>query len=246
MAPRIWNPTINVSPNIRVVYGESKVTVYRDRKGDVYVRQYGEKLTAAEKKKGLSRAHGRFAQSIKDFYSNPENLDYKLRFTKPGSGIERTRNLMPATIDGRKGWFDLRNGKFLFKEQTTTRINPETGKPWVNAQGENFTQYGTMQLNLRSVDSTTYGLMQKESLEDFYLRFLNSHEKARLNEALNALDWENDVYSHFITSDPDDIAPAGRPNPDEEKKGYDVVLRVIEQTVGAKWAEYRLSLGAIE
>ena len=239
MAPRIWNPTINVSPNIRVAFGESKVTVYRDRKGDVYVRQYGEKLTPAEKRKGLSRARGRFAQSIKNFYTNPEHLGYKLRFTRPGGGIERTKNLMPATIDGRKGWFDVRNGKFLFKEQ---RARDENYK---NAYGENFTQYGTMQLNMRSLDSSTYGLMQNGSLEEFYLSWLDSKEKARLNDALNdrdRLDW-NEVYSHFESSDPDSSAPAGRPKPDEEKKGYDMVLRVIEDVVGDKWRAYLESLG---
>ena len=70
-------------------------------------------------------------------------------------------------------------------------------------------------------------------------------EKARLNDALNdrdRLDW-NEVYSHFESSDPDSSAPAGRPKPDEEKKGYDMVLRVIEDVVGDKWRAYRKSLG---
>ena len=249
MAPRITNPTVTVSPNVKVIYGESRVSVYRDRRGNLYVRQYGEKLTRAEQRKGLTRADSKLARSVRQFYSDPENLGYRLNFTKAGGGIERTKYLRPATIDGRKGWFDTRNGKFLFKEQTTTRINPETGKPWLNAQGENFTQYGTMQLNLRSVDSTTYGLMQRESLEDFYLSWLNAKEKARLNEALNSIDWENDVYAHFVSSNPDEINPTGRPKPDEEKKGYDVVLNTIRRLFAydkngdpGKWTLYVESL----
>jgi len=250
MAPRITNPSVTVSPNVKVIYGKARVSVYRDKRGNLYVRQYGEKLTRAEQRKGLIRADSKLARSVRNFYSDPEHLGYRLNFTKAGGGIERTKYLRPATIDGRKGWFDTRNGKFLFKEQTTTRINPVTGKPWKNEQGENFTQYGTMQLNLRSVDSTTYGLKQRESLEDFYLSWLNAKEKARLNEALNEIDWENDVYSHFITSDPDDIHPAGRPDPDEEKKGYDVVLNTIKRLFmtgdsdkPGKWDAYLKSLG---
>ena len=61
--------------------------------------------------------------------------------------------------------------------------------------------------------------------------------------ALADLDWENDVYSHFETSDPTDSAPAGRPNTDAEKKGYDAVVSVIERTVGAKWFEYLAMVG---
>ena len=100
-----------------------------------------------------------------------------------------------------------------------------------------------MQLNLRSIDSTTYGLTQRGSLETFYLEFLNTKEKAKLTEALADLDWENDVYAHFDTSDPTDSAPAGAPNTDAEKKGYDAVVSVIERTVGAKWSEYRAVVG---
>ena len=48
MAPRISNPTVTVSPNVKVIYGEARVSVYRDRRGNLYVRQYGEKLTRAE------------------------------------------------------------------------------------------------------------------------------------------------------------------------------------------------------
>lgn len=237
MAPRTWNPTITVSPNVKVAYGEARVTVYRDKRGDVYVRPYGAPLTASEKRKGLSRARGRFARSIQDFYSNPDNLGFKLKFTKSGSGIERTKNLMPASIDGQRGWFDIRNGKFLFKEQRSGNPN------YRNAQGEVWTQYGTTQLNLRSCDNTAYGLTRRASLEEFYLTWLDAKEKARLNEALSMVDWQEDVYAHFITSDPDEIAPAGRPNLDEEKRGYDHVLNVIKETVGAKWSSYTQALG---
>lgn len=235
MAPMIRNPNVIVSPAVKAEYGTVKVTVYRDARGDIYIREKGARLTPAEKRKKLSPAHGQTARALKQFYENPENLNYKIKFTKQGAGIMRTQYLRPATIDGRAGWFDVRNGKFLFKEQRSK------DKP--NQWGEYYKQYGTMQLNLRSVDSTSYGLTQRGSLEDFYLNWLNSKEKSRLNEALNALDWENEVYQHFKSSDPDESAPAGRPNYDEEKKGYDAVLRVIKKTVGAKWAEYELSLG---
>lgn len=233
MAP-IKKPSVIVSPAIKTERGTAKVTVYRDAKGDIYIRPYGAKLTPAEKRKKLSRAYGRTANALRDFYSNPENLDYKIRFTKSGSGIERTRYLTPATIDGRAGWFDTRTGKFIFKEQRS-----RTPNRW----GEYWGQYGTMQLNLRSIDSTTYGLIQKGSLETFYLHFLNAKEKAKLTEALAVLDWENDVYSHFDTSDPTESAPAGAPNTDAEKKGYDAVVSVIESVVGAKWREYLATVG---
>ena len=100
-----------------------------------------------------------------------------------------------------------------------------------------------MQLNLRSVDSTTYGLTQRGPLETLYLKFLNAKDTAKLTEALADLDWENDVYAHFDTSDPTDSAPAGAPNTDAEKKGYDTVVSVIERTVGAKWREYLAMVG---
>lgn len=233
MAP-IKNPRIIVSPAIQATRGTAKVSVYRDAKGDIYIRPFGAKLTPAEKRKKLSRAYGKTANALRDFYTNPENLDYKLKFTKSGSGIEKTRYLQPATIDGRAGWFDIRTGKFIFKEQRS-----KTPNRW----GENWGHYGTMQLNLRSIDSTAYGLTQRGSLESFYLKFLNAKEKAKLTEALADLDWENDVYSHFDTSDPTDSAPAGAPNTDAEKKGYDAVVSVIERTVGVKWLEYRAMVG---
>lgn len=234
MAP-IKNIKIHVSPNIRTEYGSANVSVYRAGNGDIYIRQKGAKLTPAERKKGLSRAYGKTAQSLRDFYSNPEHLAYKINFTKETTGIKKTRYLRPATIDGRAGWFDTRNGKFIFKEVRSSTPN---------AYGENWKQYGTTQLNLRSCDNTAYGLMQRGSLEEFYLEFLNANEKARLTEALTEIDWEREVYSHFESSDPDAIAPAGRPNPDEEKKGYDRVLRVIKQTVGVKWSQYLALVGA--
>ena len=228
-------PKVTVSSSISASFGTVEVSVYRDRKGNLYVRQKNERLTPAEKRKGLTRASSNLAKTVKEFYSEPENLGYKLKFSKPGSGIERTRNLRPATIDGRAGWFDTRTGKFLFKELRSERPNQ-----W----GEKWKQYGTIQLNLRSLDSTAYGLVQKGSLEEFYLNNLNAKEKAKLTEALAILDWENEVYSHFVSSDPDESAPAGRPDHDEEKKGYDTVLSVIEQTVGPKWRAYLAGLGA--
>lgn len=234
MASTIKNPVVTVSPSVKVKFGTVSVSVYRDKKGNLYVREKGAKLTKAEKRKGLTPASSRLAKSVKSFYSDPENLGYKIRFSKPGAGIERTKHLRPATINGRAGWFDMRNGKFLFKEQ-----RGQTPNRW----GENWKQYGTMQLNLRASDNTTYGLLQPGSLEDFYLTHLNAKEKAKLNEALNALDWENEVYSHYESSDPDEANPLGRPNVDEEKKGYDVVLNVIKRAVGAKWRAYMESLG---
>ena len=234
MAPTIRYPKVNVSPAIRAEYGTAQVSVYRAVNGEIYIRPKGARLTPAEKRLKLSPAHGQTARALRDFYSNPENLDYKIKFTRSGAGIERTKYLRPATIDGRAGWFDTRTGKFIFKEQRSREVNQ-----W----GERWGQYGTMQLNLRSCDSTAYGLTQRGSLEDFYLSYLNSREKARLTEALAVLDWEHDVYQHFISSDPNAIAPAGRPNYDEEKKGYDAVLNVIKRVVGAKWAEYENSLG---
>ncbi len=240
MAPKIRTPTINVSPNVRAVNGEARVSIYRDKKGDIHVRQFGARLTPAEKKKGLSRAHGRVANSLRDFYSDPKNLDYKLKFTKSGGGVERTKNLMPATINGRKGWFDLRNGKFLFKEQVSSK------EGFRNVWGEPYVQYGTIQLNLRSLDTSAYGQVQRGSLEDFYLHFLNAKEKAGLIDALNdrdKVDW-NQIYSFFESSEPDENAPTGRPNYDKEKRGYDKIVSVIKEIVGGKWDAYQHLVGA--
>ena len=235
---RVVNPTpkVTVSLTISSSFGTAEVSVYRDRKGNLYVRQKNDRLTPAEKRKGLTRASSNLAKTVKEFYSSPENLGYKIKFTKPGSGIERTKYLRPATIDGRAGWFDTRTRKFLFKEQRAR-------KP--NAYGENWKQYGTMQLNLRAVDGTAYGLTRKGSLEEFYLNNLNAKEKARLTEALAVIDWENDVYAHFVSSDPDESHPTGRPDFDEEKKGYDFVVSTIERTVGLKWRAYLAGLGGV-
>ena len=55
MAP-IKNPKIIVSPAIQTTRGTAKVSVYRDTKGDIYIRPVGAKLTKAEKQKKTAGA----------------------------------------------------------------------------------------------------------------------------------------------------------------------------------------------